>query len=130
MAGAGQILSRIFLWTYERGSWQYDLAVILILVFVLLTPGKWFRDQPQVGEPVSAGHVQLVTNSRGEQTYRVDARILAPPEQAPQLQNQLHNALQRTLPDLRGARFEILKIEAERDAQGTVVAYQVTVHRK
>lgn len=130
MTGAGQILSRIFLWTYERGSWPYDLAVILILIFVLLTPGKWFRDQPEVGEPASAAHVQLVTDNHGEQTYRVDARILAPPEQAPQLQNQLHNALQKTLPDLHGARFEISRIEAERDAQGTVVAYQVTVHRK
>lgn len=130
MAGIGQIFSRIFLWTYERGSWQYDLAVILILVFVLLTPGKWFHDQPVVGEPASPSHVRLLTDANGEQTYRVDARILAPPEQAPQLQNQLHSALQKTLPDLHGARFEISKIEAVRDDQGTVIAYQVTIHRK
>ena len=130
MAGPGQILSRIFLWTYERGSWQYDLAVILILVFVLLTPGKWFHDQPDVGDPASATNVQLVTDANGEQTYRVDARILAPPEQAPQLQSQLHTALQKTLPDLRSTRFEISKIEAERDDKGTVIAYRVTLRRK
>jgi len=130
MAGIGQFFSRIFLWTYERGSWQYDLAVILILVFVFLTPGKWFHDQPQVGEPVSAAHVKLVTDSNGEQTYRVDARILAPPEETSLLQKQLHNALQKTLPDLNSARFEISRIEPERDEQGAVIAYQVTIKKK
>jgi len=128
----GSFFSRVFLWTYERGTWQYDLAVVLIVVFVLLTPAKWFHDQPQVGEPVTATYVKLVTGAgpQGERTYRVDARILAPPEQTPQLQKQLHNALQKTLPDLNSARFEISRIEAERDDQGTVIAYQVTIRKK
>jgi len=130
MGGTGRFLSRIFLWTYERGSWQYDVAVVLIVVFVLLTPGHWFHDQPEVGVPASAAHVQLIEDAGGKQTYRVDARILVPPEQTPQLQNQLHTALQKTLPDLRGARFEIAKIEAVRDDLGTVTAYRVTIQRK
>ena len=46
MASIGQILSRTFFWSYERGTWQYDVAVVLILIFVLLTPRAWFRDQP------------------------------------------------------------------------------------
>src|SRR2546429_4989494 len=37
MASLGQILARTFFWSYERGTWQYDVAVILILIFVLLT---------------------------------------------------------------------------------------------
>ncbi len=49
MASIGQLLSRTFFWTYERGTWQYDLAVILILIFVLATPGRWFNEQPQTG---------------------------------------------------------------------------------
>ena len=130
MAGIGRMISRIFLWTYERGSWQYDAAVILIVAFVLLTPGSWFRDQPDVGDPAAASHVRLVTDAAGEQTYRVDARVLAPPERTPQLQNQLHGALQKTLPDLRGGRFEISKIDAVRDDEGTVIAYEVTIRRK
>jgi len=46
MASPGQFVSRIFFWSYERGSWQYDLAVIAILVFVLLTPGRCFTINP------------------------------------------------------------------------------------
>ena len=33
MASLGQILSRTFLWCYERGTWQYDIAVAVILIF-------------------------------------------------------------------------------------------------
>jgi hypothetical protein len=131
MPGLKQILSRTFFWSYERGAWQYDVAVLLILFFVLLTPRGWFRDQPQVGVPVASEQVQLVlfSDNGHRQEYRVDARLLAPPEQTPALQNELHQALQRALPDLRNGRFSITKIEAVRDENGTVIAYQVEIRR-
>ena len=131
MAGIGRILSRTFFWSYERGTWQYDLAVIVILIFVLLTPRKWVNDQPQVGDPVGPEHVQLLTDSdQGHrQVYRVDARVLAPPVQTPALQNDLHTALQRALPELRNGRFSITKIEPVRDEQGTISAYEVDIQR-
>lgn len=130
MAGPGRIFSRAFFWNYERGSWQYDLAVIAIVVFVLLTPGKWFHDQPEVGAPASSTQIEMISASDGQRTYRVDASALAPPGQTPQLQNELHNALQKSLPDLNGTRFEILKIEPVRNDDGTVIAYQVSIRRK
>ena len=130
MAGPGQILSKAFFWAYERGTWQYDVAVILILIFALATPRGWFHDQPQMGLPASApGQVMVVKDDGANKTYRVDARILAPPQQTPALENELHNALQKALPDLSGKRFTITKIESERDDRGNVVAYQVEVHR-
>jgi len=130
MAGLGQFFYRIFFWSYERGTWPYDVAVGLILVFVLLTPRGWFHDQPQMGLPASApGEVVLVRDDGISQTYRVDARVLAPPEQTPLLESLLHNALQKALPDLSGKRFTIVKIEPVRDDQGTVIAYRVEVRQ-
>ena len=131
MPGLKHILSRTFFWSYERGTWQYDIAVVLILIFVLLTPRAWFRDQPQVGMPIASEQVQLLLFSDGghRQEYRVDARVLAPPEQTPALQNELHQALQRALPDLSNGRFSITKIEAVRNEKGTVIAYQVEIRR-
>ena len=131
MAGIGQIFLRTFFWSYERGTWQYDVAVVLILIFVLLTPRLWFRDQPQVGMPVASEQIQLVlfSDDGHRQEYRVDARVLAPPEQTPALQNELHQALQRGLQDLRNGRFSITKIEAVRNEKGTVIAYQVEIRR-
>jgi len=125
MASLGQILSRTFFWSYERGSWQYNVAVILIVLFVLVTPRKWFRDQPQVGLPANASQVELISKSGETEIYRVDARVLAPPERTPALQNELHNALQKAQPELNDGRFSIGKIEPLRDDKGNVVAYQV-----
>jgi phage gp29-like protein len=129
MASLGQILSKTFFWAYERGTWQYDAAVILILIFVLATPRSWFHDQPQMGLPSNTpGQVVLVSEEGENKTYRVDARILAPPEQTPALENELHNALQKALPELGNKRFTISKIEPVRDEQGTVIAYHVEIH--
>jgi hypothetical protein len=131
MAASKTILARIFFWSYERGTWQYDIAVVLILIFVLLTPRAFFRDEPQIGLPAGSDQVQLVlfSDDGHRQEYRVDARVLAPPEQTPALQNELHQALQRALPDLRSGRFSISKIEALRNGEGTVIAYQVEIRR-
>ncbi len=43
------VLWRSFLWTYERGSWQYDLMVIAILAFVWLIPPAWLKDPIATG---------------------------------------------------------------------------------
>jgi hypothetical protein len=126
MASLGQILSKTFFWSYERGTWQYDLAVILILVFVLLTPRNWFRDKPESGAPVAPGQVQLIAQQGNRLTYRVDVRILAPPTRLA-LQHDLHTALQEALPELHNGSFSIVKTEPLRDDQGTVIAYQVEI---
>jgi len=71
----------------------------------------------------------LFSDDGHRQEYRVDARVLAPPQQTPALQNELHQALQRALPDLHNGRFSITNIEAVRDERGTVIAYEVEIHR-
>jgi hypothetical protein len=38
------IVWRGLFWTYDRGSWQYDVMVILILAFVWLTSPAWLGD--------------------------------------------------------------------------------------
>ena len=124
-----RILLRTVFWSYERGTWQYDIAVIAIVLFVLLTPRSWFHDQPQVGMPEAAGKVTLVSDDGALQTYRVDARVLAPPARTPELASDLHAAMQKAVPVFQGRGFEILRIEAVRDEHGTVIAYDVQVKR-
>jgi hypothetical protein len=129
MASIGQVFLRTVFWSYERGTWQYDLAVVLILVFALLTPRSWFHDQPEVGTAATPSEVQLLWSTPGTDRYQVDARVLAPPTQTPLLENELHNALQKSVSDLRHGRFSITKIDAVRNAQGAVTAYQVEIRR-
>ena len=33
---------RILFWTYERGTWQYDILCVFILAFIFLTPPAVF----------------------------------------------------------------------------------------
>ena len=37
----------MLLWDFPRASWQYDVIVAVILLFIFLTPRAWFWDQPR-----------------------------------------------------------------------------------
>jgi hypothetical protein len=45
-------LGRFIFWEFPRASWQYDVVVALILVFIFATPRDVFRDQPQAAKVV------------------------------------------------------------------------------
>ncbi|MBK5290153.1 MAG: hypothetical protein JJE04_00475 [Acidobacteriia bacterium] len=45
--GLGTGIKRFILWDFPRASWQYDVIVGLILVFIFLVPREVFRDQPR-----------------------------------------------------------------------------------
>ena len=53
-----RVLVRTIFWSFERGTWPYDVAVGVIVVFVLLSPRSWFNDQPVIG-PRPSPMVQL-----------------------------------------------------------------------
>ena len=121
---------RVLFWSYERGTWQYDLAVAGIVLFVLFSPLIiHYTDQPSVGPPQPAsGLVVLQTMAPGQiATYRVDARLLATPIRTPELEHDLHQAVQKNVQDLNHGRFEILRIEPIRGEGGTVAYYDVSV---
>jgi hypothetical protein len=35
-------IKKVFLWSYERTTWQWDVLCVLILIFIFLTPKSWF----------------------------------------------------------------------------------------
>src|SRR5689334_15067116 len=38
-------LKKTLSWSYERGSWQYDVMCVLILAFVFFAPNKLFHSK-------------------------------------------------------------------------------------
>lgn len=46
------MLSKLIFWEFPRGSVSYDIVVILIVLFIFLTPGEIFRDQPKAASIV------------------------------------------------------------------------------
>src|SRR4051812_5583172 len=64
-----EMLKRLILWDFARGSWQYDVIVLLILGFLFLTPRSWFRDQPRIP------YVSVISIPNGE--FMVDPGFCA-----------------------------------------------------
>jgi len=122
-------LVRTVFWSYERGTWQYDLAVAAIVIFALLSPRSWFHDQPQVGPPPAGAQVALLGEDAASatRTFRVDARLLASPIRTPQLEHDIQVAMRKSVPDLQGRTFQIVRIEPIRAQDGTVAYYDVSI---
>ena len=127
---------RTLFWSYDRGSWPYDLMVIAILIFVLLTPRRWFNDQPQTNSVAAASvasSVTLVTQDDDAQTrtYRIDANALPPnkrqPRATPELEAETHEILGRTEEDLKGRLFQVRQIDPVSGADGSVQYYDVAI---
>jgi len=127
-------LGRIFFWSYERGSWPYDVMVIAIVIFVLLTPRSWFHDDPHTAAAAAAPGVALVSADAGDQTqtYRIDATVLAPEKRqakpTPELERETHEILGRTVAELKDQTFQVRGIEPVLAGDGGVLYYDVTVH--
>src|SRR3972149_11312843 len=87
----GAAIYRGLFWPYERGTWQYDVMVALILAFIFLTPRAWFHDQPHVqpnlpqlssqASPQASG-VVLVSSNDHEKVYQLRAALLELEEDA------------------------------------------------
>jgi hypothetical protein len=126
-------MANTIFWSYERGSWPYDIMVVVIVLFVLLTPRSWFRDEPQAALPARSG-VLMLPGSMGttSSTYRVDAQLLAPEKRAakstPELERETHDILGRTVPQLNGRSFQVVRIVPLLSDAGSVLYYDVTVH--
>jgi hypothetical protein len=126
-------VGRIIFWSYERGTWPYDVMVVAIVLFVLVTPRKWFHDEPQTSVLASAA-VQMVSQDTGSdtRTYRLDAKALPPEKRAtkstPELERETHDILGRTAGDLKGQTFQVVRIDPALSSDGSVLYYDVTVH--
>jgi hypothetical protein len=125
------IVNTVF-WSYERGSWPYDLLVALILIFLLATPRRWFQDGPRPTLPASS-QVQLLSEdaSGDAATYRLDSHLLPPDKRAtkstPELERGTHDILVRTVPALEDRTFQVERIDFVRSSDGTVLDYDVTI---
>jgi hypothetical protein len=73
-------LKRFVLWDFPRASWQFDVMVGVILVFLFFTPRAWFRDQPRIPH---ASEVASLPANNGSQVFWIEPELVLPiPEDA------------------------------------------------
>ena len=125
-------ISRTVFWSYERGTWPYDMMVIAIVAFVLLTPRTWFHDSPQLADAGSGGVQMVSQDSDGKsRTYRLDAGMLAPEKRAkkstPELERETHDIIERKVPEFKTQRFRVVQIDPTLSGDGSVLYYNVSI---
>lgn len=110
-------------WTYERGSFHYDVMVTLILIFVFAAPRFIdFKDQPtdHLGHPTGI----FFTAAGNQLVYEVDASIVDAQDE-----DMVRNNLLRVIQPISG-KVSILKMDALRDSSGHIVAYRAVVRKE
>ena len=124
-------ISKTIFWSFERGTWPYDVLIGAIVLFVFLSPRAWFDDQPQLGPAGHQAQVQLLSEdpSTPTRTYRVDAQLLSIPKRTPELEKETHDVLRKNVDELRSRSFKIERIDPVRDEDGTIRYYDIVVKK-
>ncbi len=120
------IAVRSVFWSYERGSWQYDIICLVILAFIFLTPASWFHDRPTLGLTTlrhTQGVIEVGRAADGWH-YLLDARLVASfaplkPEDA--IRTILERRLHRPI--------ELKSLTPLRDSNRVVLGYTVVLRR-
>jgi hypothetical protein len=121
------ILRRYIFWTYERGSFHYDVMVTLILLFLFVSPRFIdFKDKPVPEIPMQQSEVlvKATRGTSGDAQFVYEIRL-----------DDLHGA--KNDAEIRDAMLKIIEpiagaVTLENytpvtDPKGHVVAYDVTV---
>ncbi|HET6267571.1 MAG TPA: hypothetical protein VFG11_07625 [Acidobacteriota bacterium] len=58
MSRLTQTIGRILLWTYPRGSWQWDLCCGVFLVIIFTTPKGFLLDYTRV--PLTSAEIRTI----------------------------------------------------------------------
>jgi hypothetical protein len=110
-------------WTYDRGSFHYDVMVTVILLFIFISPSFInFGDQPAS----SAAHpTQLVVTPDGKNGLIFQAEAAAVDAQD---LGMVRANFQRAIRPVAG-NVTIDRVEPVRDQSGQIVAYKAWAHR-
>lgn len=100
-------LKKVLFWSYERGSWQYDVMCVLILAFIFFGPNSIFHShRSSLADEASAGPLFV---SR-EEVGAVDAA-------------SLERVIAKHLSEKYGHAIAVSDIKQVTDASGNVVGY-------
>ncbi|MGH9570750.1 MAG: hypothetical protein ACRD4F_13975 [Candidatus Angelobacter sp.] len=123
MKRAWRTIKGYLFWTYERGSFHYDVMVTVILLFIFVAPHFInFKDQPAERAQARSGIIVTPDGNRGF-IYQVDAGQVDAQDEGMVRTNFLG-----VIRPIAGP-VSISRLEAVRDQAGHIVAYRAWVKR-
>ena len=128
----GKLLKSYVFWTYERGSFHYDVMVTLILVFLFVSPHFIsFNDRPVETVALQASEVLVKEAGQSDGNARFIYQIRADMPGGPQpsqSEDERRAAFLRVVEPISGA-VTLQRYEPVLDAHAKVVAYNAWVVR-
>jgi hypothetical protein len=122
------IRSYIF-WSYERGSFHYDVMVTAILIFMFVSPHFIdFNDKPVETVALHASEVLVKEAGVDGESSRFIYQIRADDMGGAKTDEERRAAILRVVEPISG-EVSLERYEAVHDAQGKVVAYNAWVLR-
>jgi hypothetical protein len=123
------LLRRYIFWTYERGSFHYDVMVTLILVFLFVSPRFIdFNEKPVQAVPLHASEVlvreQGSTGTQARFVYEIPAGELHGAKSDGELRAAILAVVQPMAGDVTLEKYAAVK-----DNGGKTIAYDATITR-
>ena len=128
-------IKNVLLWSYARGTWQYDVLCILIIAAVFLVPSSFFgdRDRPmqtwRAYKAAAQAKDPLKVASKETEIWYVGVEELQaslPDENlAEQLVNNPQEMIVRYLKDHLNRDPALEGYEAQRDEQKRIIGYRI-----
>ncbi len=125
MGRISERVSSVVFWSYDRGTFSYDIMCAAILLFVFLTPSSLFHDQPAVG-PSHAGHfgqedIFYTPDERGNPVLGISTRLVPASQDGTRLKHIAQTQLEKIL----NKPVVVADIKPIVNADGETIAYSV-----
>ncbi len=124
MNAIGRTIRDFVLWSYERGTIQYDVMVTLILLFLFLSPYFInYKDKPVQHNPNAAG-VTINTDGKGGFIYQIEGSAVSAGDDG-----AVRTELLKIIEPISG-EVNITKVVPMKDSAGHVLVYKVWVQKE
>ena len=118
-------LGSVVLWSYDRGTFPYDVMCAAILLFVFLTPERVFRDQaapaPTPAERSAGPDITYTQDEQGKWVFFISARLIPPGQDETLLAHAARTRIEKIL----NKPFVVADIKPVVSAGGETVGYSV-----
>lgn len=124
-----KVLRSYVFWTYERGSFHYDVMVTLILLFLFAAPRFInFKDRPQETVALHASEVLVKEAGTADRESRFIYQVRAEDMGQAKTDDEKRRAMLRVIEPVSG-EVTLEKYEEVKDAAGKTIAYNAWVTR-
>ena len=124
-----KLLKSYFFWTYQRGTFHYDVMVTAILLFMFLTPHLInYNERPVETVALHSSEVLVKENGQSDGSSRFIYQVRADDMRGATTDDERRAAILRLVEPISG-EVTIESYAPVRDAKGHIVAWDAVILR-